>query len=1075
MNIRLETTLMAALLAGTAVAQAPTLVADINNAILGFDSRVDGGRTGYIDEKDEDSFALVNGFWYFTATTGASGDELWRTDGTAAGTSMVMDINPGTASSSPGNLVSFFGAGLFFTANDGTNGTELWYTDGITTSMLADINPGSSSSSPNELKLFGVTLFFSANDGTNGTEVWTSDTTAAGTNLFMDIRVGSSSSSPTEFAPLPGGATMVFRANDGGTGSELWSTDGTPAGTSLLVDIRPSGSGLSSSSRFIPLGADLVFEANDGTNGEELWKTDGTALGTTLIKDINGTSSSSSIDLEHATEFNGFLYFRANEGSGTELFRTDGTLAGTTMHWDANISSATSSSFPAKFRLFNGELFFRADVDDGITDYGAYELCKVDALGVPSVVVDFAPGSLGGLASGADLFVWNGQLFFTGNTGASGTELCVTDGTAVGTMLLLDIEPGTGGSGPDWFTPISPTQMMFVADTFAQGEELWVTDGTAAGTMLLAEADASVNSPDSDPAGLVSHNGKDLFFSARIPGGTSNEELCKWEPGIGVTIIKDINPGTTGSVIDEGDWTYARLGGQDVLVFQANDGTNGSELWISDGTNAGTNLITDLNPGTGGQPGDKLVYWNGLVYFEGDDGVNGDELWVTDGTAAGTTMLKDINPGAPNSGIRMLATVYNNELYFRADDGVNGSELWKTDGTTAGTIMVADINPVLGESGAPQYPVIFNGLLLFQANDGVNGVEPWRTDGTAAGTVMIADINPGAGGSNWNNSPDGNGAAELNGWLYFRASGVDGAGSAVGFELFRTDLITTELVIDLRAGSSSGSPLNLTVFGNNLYFRGNDGFTGNELWVSDGTAVGTLMVSDNNPGTGSGYSATTSATTVDFINIGSGIYFRGSNGSDGTELWFSDGTAGGTVQVADLLPGSGSGVGGGYFAVASGQLFMRGNEGPLGDELYTVALPGATVQSIGHSGDGTRLTATTPRLGQMWNYQFAGAPAFGSTMSDGDTSIGSVRVWGSAIDDSFAGLGVTDAFSSFWFDLALAPVVIEYSPAASGSGGFMIPNNPALNGLRTNVQSVTLRSGILPYGTSNAVSMFLGN
>ena len=57
------------------------------------------------------------------------GSELWKTDGTAAGTVLVKDIRSGASGSYPHNLTNVNGT-LFFTANDGTNGYELWKSDG---------------------------------------------------------------------------------------------------------------------------------------------------------------------------------------------------------------------------------------------------------------------------------------------------------------------------------------------------------------------------------------------------------------------------------------------------------------------------------------------------------------------------------------------------------------------------------------------------------------------------------------------------------------------------------------------------------------------------------------------------------------------------------------------------------------------------------------------------------------------------------------------------------------------------------------------------------------------------------
>src|SRR5262245_18159900 len=233
---------------------------------------------------------------FFSARDNVHGRELWKTDGTAAGTAFVKDIRPGSGSSYPEYLTDFNGT-LFFTANNGMNGTELWKSDGTSagTVLVRDIRPGSVTSNPFNLTVIGTTLFFTANDGVNGAELWKSDGTAAGTVLVKDINPGSASSSPYDHTVVKG--TLFFTANDGANGRELWKSDGTAAGTVLVKDIRPGNSPYgfpltSSPANLTAVGNQLFFSADDGVSGRELWKSDGTAAGTVLVKDIRPGSSS---------------------------------------------------------------------------------------------------------------------------------------------------------------------------------------------------------------------------------------------------------------------------------------------------------------------------------------------------------------------------------------------------------------------------------------------------------------------------------------------------------------------------------------------------------------------------------------------------------------------------------------------------------------------------------------------------------------------------------------------------------------------------------------------------------------
>jgi ELWxxDGT repeat protein len=190
-------------------------------------------------------FTNVNGTAFFLANDSIHGKELWKSDGTPAGTTMVKDINTGTA-----------------------NGVD-----------AGNVNYGFAYVNVN-----GV-FFFAANNGSAGVELWKSDGTEAGTVMVKDIRTGASNSSPYYLTNVNG--TLFFQANNGTNGIELWKSDGTEAGTVLVKDINPgAGGSMTSNMTFLNVNGTLYFSADNGVNGEELWKSDGTTNGTVMIKDI---------------------------------------------------------------------------------------------------------------------------------------------------------------------------------------------------------------------------------------------------------------------------------------------------------------------------------------------------------------------------------------------------------------------------------------------------------------------------------------------------------------------------------------------------------------------------------------------------------------------------------------------------------------------------------------------------------------------------------------------------------------------------------------------------------------------
>lgn len=230
--------------------------------------------------------------------------------------------------------------------------------------------------------------------------------------------------------------------------------------------------------------------------------------------------------------------------------------------------------------------------------------------------------------------------------------------------------------------------------------------------------------------------------------------------------------------------------GANVLFFASDVANNyGYELWKTDGTTAGTSMVKNIYMGSTGSimGGSPLVEFNGNVYFSANDFYNGTELWKSDGTESGTVMVKNIASEMSNSNPKSFCVV-NNQMFFVCNDG-NGEALWRTDGTEAGTQLVKVINATQPHNSFIKEMINYNGVLLFSANDGVNGGELWRSDGTANGTYMVKDIYPG----------------------------------------------------------NSGNPLALTLFNNKVVFRAYDAPASYRIWQTDGTESGTTFFANLNP------------------------------------------------------------------------------------------------------------------------------------------------------------------------------------------------------------------------------------
>jgi len=169
---------------------------------------------------DPADFIEVGGVLYFTAELLTTGRELWRTDGTAAGTWMVRAIDPSCTGSAPFQLVELNGD-LVFRADDGTHGSEPWASDGTYagTRLLLDVNPGAPGSGAGlHVRGLGSVALFAANDGANGQELWGTDGTAAGTQLVKDFYSGTKATSLID--SVVAGGRLFFSARDDTGGVE---------------------------------------------------------------------------------------------------------------------------------------------------------------------------------------------------------------------------------------------------------------------------------------------------------------------------------------------------------------------------------------------------------------------------------------------------------------------------------------------------------------------------------------------------------------------------------------------------------------------------------------------------------------------------------------------------------------------------------------------------------------------------------------------------------------------------------------------------------------------------------------
>jgi len=549
------------------------------------------------------------------------------------------------------------------------------------------------------------------------------------------------------------------------------------------------------------------------------------AQNVSLVKDINTNPDGLSYWIPF-TSLNDEIYFKVGTDSfGVELWGTDGTPAGTHV---LDILPGITGTYPQEAVAMNGTLYFTPWTEP---IYG-HEIWKIDSTGTASILKDINPGT--GWAFPYPLTVSGNTIYFFADDGVNGRELWKSDGTETGTVLVKDINP-TGAT--NIFSMIDHNgTVYFIADDFVNGKELWKSDGTAAGTVLVK--DIWAGSTGSDVKNLVSTSNY-LYFYAN--DSTHGEELWRTDGTVaGTKIVRELRAGTQNGVLIPSnlDAKYTAVLG-DTLYFAGVTNVEGSEIWRTNGDSATTELVIDLSPGINSGFGynSEIIAYDNKIYFLGKDGNHTNlELWKTDGTAAGTQMLLDIGPGM-NPGYVDRLTVASDGFYFYANDSIHGLELWKSDGTAVGTVITKDIVPgtVSGVVTNSNSLMTVDNRVYFFYDNPTYGKELHVSDGTLGGTYLVADLNT-------NNMSGSGKMAYLNNKVYFLGN-IDNGYS----ELFETDGTAAGTQTILTPTSGTYSTVNLYEGNNTIYLsrRKNDG-SDYDLWKTDGTATNTVKVSDVN-------------------------------------------------------------------------------------------------------------------------------------------------------------------------------------------------------------------------------------
>jgi ELWxxDGT repeat protein len=843
----------------------------------------------------DDMGELGNGALLFLGVRGV-GREPWISDGTAEGTSLVADVEPGSGGEA--GLLGTLGDRVVFLAWSPFFGRDLWVTDGTRegTAPFFDIDPSRGDAWVESLgSLPGLLLL-----RVRGGQLWRTDGTAQGMAFVAMNSDGDCPSWDSEGVELAG--KLYFCGGGSGDGSELWVTDGSPEGTRLVRDLWP-GFESGRPMNFTLADGRFYFLARRIDHFDEVWVSDGTFHGTRpvfgwplpnwsteresrILGWVNGRLILERLDRVSSPDWRYNLWVFDDtsqfpyplrpgfEGallsstpaltigshavfgyrpdlSGLEPWVTDGTAEGTRLLHELD---------PDEGNGFSGNFIAGHDGAAYFCDYAEGALWRTDGTPAGTMPVgSVAPCrwlATSVALESATLFdaCWRASCGPFGST-CQYCQLWRTDGTSSGTWPLLPA-PARSSSYPESLTAVSGGLALQATDDDSYGPGIYRTNGAPAGTVRLkTTTGAAVYSNGS----MTSLPGGELLVAASTTGGASLFRSS-------ASALDALLP------LGSETWHLVRVGEE--AYFSWDDGVVGRELWRSDGTPDGSTRVHDINPGPEGSYYTSPVSAIGRFWFSAWANEElGGGLWESDGSPEGT-ILHAVVPEPEWDSDRSLRQIRE----LSSDAGtlayLSWNRLYEFDAATAATRLLWEFAP----SGFGVYDRTFAGfqgdaVLIDLDPDGRCGL--WRTDGTGPGTVRLATTRPGRmwGGSG---EPCAGDLLVTGDAIYFGACDLEH-----GCELWTSDGTAdgAQLFADVVPGPDSLSPTGLTRIEGRLYFSGCTQSAGCEPWTCDFTPEGTHPLGDVAPGVWS-------SDPAQFVRSGPWIYFTADDGT-GRELWAS--------------------------------------------------------------------------------------------------------------------------------------------------------------------------------------------
>ncbi len=780
---------------------------------------------------------------------------------------------------------------LVFSALNSASGRELWVTDGssATTQLLADLVPGVASGDPQHLHAIDGEAWFWAFDAIGGPrKLWRTDGTAAGTHVF-DLAYDYVSAIVEGDDLVKLNARLLFVGVDAAGGAELWRSNGTSSDTVRVKDINPGPAG-SDPHLFTVAGGWLYFTAFDGTSWG-LWRTDRNAANTTLVQ--------ADVQVEEMVVDGPALYFRATRADGTcGLWRSDGTPTGTQHLGDMCGSELTivndnlvflnvARSEIWLYNISNGSSAKVCDVLGSlrfiVTLHGRLVFFTTDGLYRVAPQPNTEPIQVGSAYDTVEVTA-TADLVYASSTWIDfygrDSSLQTYDG-----QTWTEIARAPAKQITPW-----GNQLVF-SDAFSGNP--WIL---AAGTTTARQLQA-INTPA--PASMQFYNSPDSQELANI-GGAKYMDLYDAHTQQHETIAINPSDPSIALLSNESHWNKTQFGPH-TLLFPS------PPIVLTEGRNRATMLPI----GAGAQR--PFIYNNAVYALQVGD--RRGYLWRTDGTLSGTSMLKQFNftlpIGSDTHSADDIALLGNTLVlwYPKTAIFINLDTLTATAQslpfTLTQTKAIFQTNTMLYIDSAMQAPY----------NAGL-----WATDGTPQNTRLLYDnvdqITMLGATADQDALYLSIGPLSDHTTRFYRTDPTTSTLTLLGTNddrlryhqmlpnntlmIITDDSTTNEISVSALSASSMQTlqtfPANYIIdyyapalLGERLLLRSSTSASGDELWASDGTISGTVQLTDINPGP---YNS-----QIRFVGqVQDREVFTGRSTS-GAQLWSTDGTPGGTAAL----------------------------------------------------------------------------------------------------------------------------------------------------------------------------------